>query len=789
MRLAAVTLFLAVAALGSSTEIASPRSATAAELLYTSYWSGRSQVYAVAAGGQVSQLTFGAYPCGADVRCGVSSVVPAPGGRRLLLETSAPGQRLLVTNADGSGRRPVGVIGASGGVWSHDAERIAYTAVDGVHVMRRDGTMDRRIGSGNSPRWSPRGDALAFLHLSGSAQSLVIWKPTATRVVMTTAVQSCCAMSFAWSPDGRRFAVAGSGLSVISANGERRRVLTTTEVSSVRWSHDAHHIAWSGPGGLVVADVDKHQMRTIFTPPPYAPLWWAWSPDGTKIAYATPDIGLWVTSVGGGAARRLSPDGGSLYWTPDNHGIAVYDGRGGLQVVSLAGDVRTLLAPAQATVVPPSLGRDIDNDFVRIVGWTRPPAGTVYRRPAAPSPARDLQGTLIAPWTITKVATSGERIAFAACGHVFVWTPSDRAVSQMDGDRSLAPNCSNGYYNLFDLGLADGRVAYGEVEGGNSQAALLSLRNLGTDGTTTVLDGANSTGPSFPNAVGQLAGDGSLLVYGNWTNSLTNGVPSAVTSETVHLAGASGCPCPVLATRADGALAPLDVDAGRILVSRGDELDLLSASGTLLLTLPIAATDGALSGNELVATAGSELRVYDAATGSLDHTWPLPEAATPRCRAPRCTIPPTGAVLAGAADGQAAYIVAGVLHLIRLDSGAEVFTAASNAAAFFDGGLAYASGDELRILPFIQPTIPLKRWRGLRMGEGSRSSHRTPTSPGITRSASSLSAVITPCTSTAKRSMPRSEAWTGRRMASGSCSIPLAGRVRRTPSSKTTYTS
>jgi len=264
----------------------------------------------------------------------------------------------------------------------------------------------------------------------------------------------------------------------------------------------------------------------------------------------------------------------------------------------------------------------------------------------------------------------------------------------------LAPNCSNGYYNLFDLGLADGLVAWGEVEGGISQQAELSLRTLGPSGTTTVLDGANSTGPSFPTAVGQVAGGGSLLVYGSWTSSLASGVPTGVASETVHLVGASGCPCPVLGTRSDGALAPLDADAGRILVTRGDELDILSASGTTLLRLPVAATDGALSGNRIVATIGSELRVYNAATGTLDHTWPLPEAATPRCRAPRCSsLPQPGTVLADATPGAAAYIANGILHLIQLDSGAEIFTARSSAAAFFDGGLAYTVGDQLRILP------------------------------------------------------------------------------------------
>jgi hypothetical protein len=66
---------------------------------------------------------------------------------------------------------------------------------------------------------------------------------------------------------------------------------------------------------------------------------------------------------------------------------------------------------------------------------------------------------------------------------------------------------------------------------------------------------------------------------------------------------------------------------------------------------------------------------------------------------PRCTNTQTGTVLVGTKHEHAAYIAAGVLHVVRLDTGTEIFTAPSNTAAFCDEGLAYATGNELHILP------------------------------------------------------------------------------------------
>jgi uncharacterized cupin superfamily protein len=83
--------------------------------------------------------------------------------------------------------------------------------------------------------------------------------------------------------------------------------------------------------------------------------------------------------------------------------------------VSLSGAIRTLVR----SVGPYGGG-------ISGLAWTRPPAGVRYRTPRARVLARVRNDGLTAPWSITRLATDGERVAYVSCGHVFVWTPSTR---------------------------------------------------------------------------------------------------------------------------------------------------------------------------------------------------------------------------------------------------------------------------------------------------------------------------------------------------------------------------
>jgi hypothetical protein len=124
----------------------------------------------------------------------------------------------------------------------------------------------------------------------------------------------------------------------------------------------------------------------------------------------------------------------AVLWSRDGRSIAYVRRQnfgtyrsGDLRVADLSGQVRTVVRAADA------YGGSIAG-----IAWTRPPAGTRYRRarPRVLSTVRD--DGLTAPWTITRLAPDGERVAYVSCGRVFVWTPSTRAVGQAEPVASLS---------------------------------------------------------------------------------------------------------------------------------------------------------------------------------------------------------------------------------------------------------------------------------------------------------------------------------------------------------------
>jgi hypothetical protein len=159
-------------------------------------------------------------------------------------------------------------------------------------------------------------------------------------------------------------------------------------------------------------------------------------------------------------------------------------------------------------------------------------------------------------------------------------------------------------------------------------------------------------------------------------------------------------------------LQPLAVDEGRSVVRRTDgSLDLLSFDGALLRTFEVSSLGAVLAGDDLVVLVRGQLRDYSASSGELLYVWPLPDApSSGRCRLTGCL--GIRLTLDDAARGVVVYTLDGVVHLLRLSSGADVTVPGATAAELTDAGLFYAyAGEEpwpgrIRFVPFDELLQP-----------------------------------------------------------------------------------
>jgi Tol biopolymer transport system component len=713
-------------------------------ILYTSDWSGTVQLYEVdPKTGRHGQLTFDrAASCTWTGPCGYVDPRPSPDGRLVLFaERALQGPytgALYVARADGRGRKRIAQA-AKNATWSPDSRRIAYVATDGVHIVNADGTADRLLAGGNElsgkPAWSPDGRWLAFVLYTAPTMQLVTVGSGAEHVLATDATS----IDFAWSPSSRwiafdtrpysdgtlgvvhpdgtgarsilssangivfswstredRLAYSSSAneVDVEAADGSGHRQLLDSWASTLGWSSDGRSLAVCCLGGLRVADVVSGSVRTVA--PNLGAAFFAWSPSGNYLAFAASD-GLRVAS--GSSVRVVSPDQTSTFaWAPDARSLA-YGAADGLKIADLAGKVRMLVA-----------GGGAQGGFIRTFLWTRPPGGTRYAKPEARTLATVSSDALTAAWPIDGLAADGGRVAYVSCGHVFAWTPANRKVVQAEPIASLSPECrSPGYYTsyvVYDLAVAGDRVAFGAVQGGNVRSWALYDVELGARPTTFRLAGGYATngGPYIPGPLeGELAGSGDLLVFGSWKEAWSPGTNQIVTTdESVERVDPGGCPCTSIGSWV--ALAPLDVDAGRVLLAAPSELRIVDRAGTQLFMNAESPSAAQLSGSDLVLLTRGQLRVYDLAAGGVStQTWPLPDVPSGReCATPnaiRCSRDPE-LVLEDVSHGLATYVVDGQVHVLRLADGVDVTVAAGTRSRFFDAGLVYADGATLHVVPY-----------------------------------------------------------------------------------------
>jgi Tol biopolymer transport system component len=157
--------------------------------------------------------------------------------------------RLSTMAADGSGQAPLPLDPATAArpSLSPDGKRIAYTRISGgrqwVYVANLDGTDERRLRAGNSPRWSPSGLTIAYL----TQRSRLVEITARTNSVIRR--HEIHARFFDWSPGGGRFVYASRGGNLwtvrVKPGGTPRRLLESTAIElSVAWSPDKRRIAF-----------------------------------------------------------------------------------------------------------------------------------------------------------------------------------------------------------------------------------------------------------------------------------------------------------------------------------------------------------------------------------------------------------------------------------------------------------------------------------------------------------------------------------------------------------------
>jgi Tol biopolymer transport system component len=287
---------------------------------------------------------------------GIDALRWVPDGRSVLLEARwDTGARLYaVSPAGGPARRFFSdVHSLAWPAWSQDGRRLAYVAAgwcpgsggpcaDAIMAARQDGTDRQLIAIAISPEYpsfSPDGTRIVFLR-AGSQGCTIVTVPVSGGLPTDLAPSASCGAP-AWSPDGSRIAdivldPATNAISVRQIDSTTGQTLETIPAAtwpsrtagalSLAWSPDGTRIAFAGKDGIYLLPVSPPAAADLAIPMAGAahP---SFSPDGSQIAFDVPvastgtQTALMVANSNGSGARVLSTlplrQSGYPAWQPD----------------------------------------------------------------------------------------------------------------------------------------------------------------------------------------------------------------------------------------------------------------------------------------------------------------------------------------------------------------------------------------------------------------------------------------------------------------------------------------